>query len=144
MQFAAILEILAVLLPAFIGFSNTKLFKGKTKWIVIIAAYFILKKWAAVAAADKARGDIQNAGGGLNSNSLATLYKQALNPSGYDTLIELDGTNEEVIFLAAAQTRNFREVFEAYKKQYKRDLTDDLQKELSTEDYQKFLKILNQ
>lgn len=140
MQFATIIEIASLLVPLLIG-TNT-LFKGKMKWVVMIVAYFILKKWAQSAAADKARSDIQD-GGYLNANALATLYKQALNPSGYGPLIELDGTNEELIYQVAAKTGNFRDVWEAYKKQYNRDLTDDLQKELSSDEYAKFLQILN-
>lgn len=141
MQFATIIEIASWVIPLFIGTSNT-LFKGKTKWIVVIVAYFILKRWAVAAAADKARSDLQT-GGGLNPNALATLYKQALNPSGYGPLIELDGTNEELIYQIAAQTSDYRAVWEAYKRQYSRDLTDDLQKELSSDEYAKFLQILN-
>lgn len=141
MQFATIIEIASLLVPLLISTSKS-LFKGKTKWVMVIVAYFILKKWAVSAAADKARSDLQTPGS-TNPNALATLYKQAMNPSGYGFLIEMDGTSEDLIFQLAAATSDYRAVWEAYKKQYNRDMTDDLQKELSSEDYAKFVQILN-
>ncbi|MEO6285832.1 MAG: hypothetical protein ABIN80_28660 [Dyadobacter sp.] len=143
-MFASIINILALVIPLFIGTSE-KLFKGNTKrWILAIVVYFILKKWAAVAAADKAISDLQQQGGGLNANAIATLYKQAMNPTGYLQTIELDGTNEDLIFKTAALPQNYRDVFAAYQTAFKRNLTTDLQQELSTEDYAKFINLLAQ
>jgi len=143
MQFATIIEIASWVIPLLIGTSNT-LFKGKTKWIVVIVAYFILKKWAQKAAEDKAQRDLQSGNGTQTPAALATLYKQALNPSGYGFLIEMDGTSEELVYSTAAyRPQNFSQVWENYKLQYSRNLTDDLQKELSAEEYAKFLQILN-
>lgn len=143
MQFATIIEIASWIIPLLIGTSTT-LFKGKTKWIVVIVAYFILKKWAVKAAEDKAQRDLQSSTGSQTAAGLATLYKQALNPSGYTFLIEMDGTSEELIYKTAGyRPQNFSQVWEKYKLQYSRNLTDDLQKELSTDEYAKFLQILN-
>jgi hypothetical protein len=86
MQFATIIEIASLLVPLLIGTSNT-LFKGKLKWVVMIVAYFILKKWAVKAAEDKAQRDLQSNNGTYTPAALATLYKQALNPSGYAFMI---------------------------------------------------------
>jgi len=143
MQFATIIEIASWIIPLLIGTSNT-LFKGKTKWIVVIVAYFILKKWAQKAAEDKAQRDLQSGAGTQTAAGLATLYKQALNPSGYAFLIEMDGTSEELVYTTAKyRPQSFSAVWENYKLQYSRNLTDDLQKELSSEEYAKFLQLLN-
>ncbi|KAA0992773.1 hypothetical protein [Dyadobacter aurulentus] len=141
MQYVKIIEILALVIPLLIGASSS-LVKGNRKWIIAIVAYFILKKWAIKAATDKAKSELQSAGGN-NPNALATLYKQALNSSGYDWMFELDGTEEDLIYQLAAETTNYKAVFDSYKSQYNRDLTADLQKELSATEYQRFLTILN-
>ncbi len=143
MQFATILEILSLLVPLLIGTSRS-LFKGREKWVFVIVAYFILKKWAVKAAEDKAQRDLQSDSGTQTAAGLATLYKQALNPSGYGFLIEMDGTSEELVYTTAAyRPQNYSQVWEKYKLQYSRNLTDDLQKELSSDEYAKFLQILN-
>jgi hypothetical protein len=143
MQFATIIEIASLLVPLLIGTSNT-LFKGKLKWVVMIVAYFILKKWAVKAAEDKAQRDLQSNNGTYTPAALATLYKQALNPSGYAFMIEMDGTSEELVYETAKyRPQKFSDVWEKYKLQYGRNLTDDLQKELSGEEYSKFLQIVN-
>ena len=143
MQFATIIEIASWVIPLLIGTSNT-LFKGKTKWIVVIVAYFILKKWAVKAAEEIAQSDLQSGNGTLTAAALATKYKQALNPSGYGFLIEMDGTSEELVYSTAGyRPQKFEDVWAKYKLQYGRNLTDDLQKELSAEEYAKFLQLLN-
>tara|TARA_R110002124_G_scaffold285303_1_gene463665 strand:- start:193 stop:627 length:435 start_codon:yes stop_codon:yes gene_type:complete len=143
MQFAAILEILSLLAPAFLAFGS-KLIKGNEKYLIAIALFFVLKKFANVAAQQKSFSDLQAGETGyLNPNALATLFKQAMNPSGYAFLMDADGTNEELIFELAAKTNDYRSVFDAYTKQYSRNLTTDLVAELSTDDYNKFLLTLN-
>jgi len=141
MQFTAILEILALVVPLFIGVSKN-LVKGNKKWVIAIAVYFILKKWAIEAGRQNSLSEIQE-NGYLNPNALATLYDKALNPSGFPYFMTMDGTDEALIFDLAAKSGNFKAVADAYRIQYKRELTEDLKSELSNEDYQKFLTILN-
>jgi hypothetical protein len=56
----------------------------------------------------------------------------------------MDGTSEELVYETAKyRPQKFSDVWEKYKLQYGRNLTDDLQKELSGEEYSKFLQIVN-
>ncbi|TDE15293.1 hypothetical protein [Dyadobacter psychrotolerans] len=145
MNYALIINLLSVILPAFVALSGS-LVKGKRKYLIAIAAYFILRKWAEAAAESKANSGIGgNTGGYLNANALATSFKNAINPSGWEWAIDSDGTNEELIFGLAAQSRGqmYKAVYNQYNTLYKRDLTKDLQAELSDSDYNKFLQILN-
>lgn len=142
MQYAAIIEVLTVLAPALLALGS-KFIKGNKRFIFAIAAYFILRKMALQAAQQKALSNIQSEGGYQNANALATSYKQAMNPSGYSWMFGFDGTDEDLIYQLAAKTGNYKNVYDAYKKQYNRDLTTDLQSELSTGGYQLFMNILN-
>ena len=73
----------------------------------------------------------------------ALLLRSAMNPSGASWLIWMDGTKEEAIFNIAAQITNFRKVQQDYQNLYNRSLIKDLQKELDTDDYNKFMNIIN-
>jgi hypothetical protein len=144
MQYAAFLQLLAVALPAFLAFS-TKLISGKKRFIIAIAAYFILRKWAVAAAIDKANGSVGNGSNGtLTPEALATSYKFAMNPSGFDFLMSSDGTDEdELMELAAKSKGRYTSVYNAYYTLYKSDLTKTIMGELSPTDYKRFLAILN-
>lgn len=141
MNYTQILNIISLAIPALIAGTKT-LIRGNEKYLVAIAVYFILKRFAEVAAVNEAREKIQESGY-LNANALAQLYRQAVNPSGYSVLMSVDGTNEELIFDLAGRTSNFQSVATAYKALYSSDLTEDLRKELSTADFERFLRILN-
>jgi hypothetical protein len=73
----------------------------------------------------------------------ALLLRSAMNPSGASWLIWMDGTKEEAIFNIAAQITNFRKVQQDYQNLYNRSLLKDLQKELKTDEYNKFMNIIN-
>ena len=73
----------------------------------------------------------------------ALLLRSALNPSGASWLIWMDGTKEEAIYNVAAQITNFRKVQQDYQNLYNSSLITDLQKELDTDDYTKFMNIIN-
>ncbi len=73
----------------------------------------------------------------------ALLLRSAMNPSGASWLIWMDGTKEETIFNIAAQINNFKKVQQDYQNLYNRSLIKDLQKELDTDDYTKFMNIIN-
>lgn len=73
----------------------------------------------------------------------ALLLRSAMNPSGASWLIWMDGTKEEAIFNIAAQITNFKKVQQDYQNLYNRSLIKDLQKELDTDDYTKFMNIIN-
>lgn len=73
----------------------------------------------------------------------ALLLRSAMNPSGASWLIWMDGTKEEAIFNVAAQITNFKKVQQDYQNLYNRSLIKDLQKELDTNEYTKFMNIIN-
>lgn len=74
--------------------------------------------------------------------------RQAMNPSGNEWLRKMDGTNKEAIFSIAKEITDIKTVADSYESQYseakklsKANLYDDLQGELSAQDYQKFLSL---
>lgn len=73
----------------------------------------------------------------------ALLLRSAINPSGASWLIWMDGTKEEEIYNIAAQITNFKKVQQDYENLYNRSLVTDLQKELDTDEYTKFMNIIN-
>ena len=73
----------------------------------------------------------------------ATIIRSAINPSGISWMKSFDTTNASSVLATAAQITNFAEVQKAYKKLYADDLLVDLQSELSTDDYKKFMSIVN-
>ncbi|MBU6158720.1 MAG: hypothetical protein KGP35_06775 [Bacteroidetes bacterium] len=73
----------------------------------------------------------------------AMTFRTAMNPSGISWLMSTDGTNEDLIFDTAKQVTNLDEVSSSYKDLYQSNLLDDLQRELSSEDYSKFLTLVS-
>jgi hypothetical protein len=72
----------------------------------------------------------------------AMLLRSAINPTGVSWLKQTDGTLEQDIFSIAKEITKLDEVVSAYKDLYQDNLLDDLQRELSLEDYQKVLKLI--
>lgn len=73
----------------------------------------------------------------------AMALRSAMNPSGMSWLKSVDGTNTTAIFDAAKQIKKLDDVSAAYKNLYSDDLLMDLQNDLSTSDYQKFLTMVS-
>ena len=73
----------------------------------------------------------------------ALLLRSAMNPWGVSWLRWMDGTEEENIYNVAAQITNFKKVAKEYQSLFNRPLVQDLQKELKTEEYEKFMAIVN-
>jgi len=69
----------------------------------------------------------------------AMTLRSAMNPSGISWMMSMDTTNTAVIFDTASQIKKLDDVSTAYRNLYNSDLLADLQSELSTTDYQKFL-----
>jgi Annexin len=63
----------------------------------------------------------------------------AMNPSGNEWMRKFDGTTTDTIFSIAKEITDIESVRQAYKKLYNTSLYEDLQSELSANDYQKFL-----
>lgn len=73
----------------------------------------------------------------------ASVLRNAMNPSGYSWMMSFDKTNEEKIYETAKEITKLDDVMAAYKKLYDSDLLEDLQSELDTEEYQKFLTLIS-
>lgn len=73
----------------------------------------------------------------------ALLLRDALNPSGISWLMPLDQTNVAKVLEVAAQITNLDSVAAAYRDLFQDSLYQDLQNELSTLNYQKFLTIVS-
>lgn len=65
--------------------------------------------------------------------------RSAMNPSGTSWLMWTDGTNEEAIDELALQIVDLNAVSSAYRRLYNAELTEDLQKELSTDHFNEFM-----
>lgn len=73
----------------------------------------------------------------------AMALRSAMNPSGISWMMSMDTTNTSAIIDTARTITNLDSVSKAYKNLYQNNLLDDLQSELSTSDYQKFLTIVS-
>lgn len=69
----------------------------------------------------------------------AQSLRQAMNPSGNEWMRKMDGTNKAAIFSIAKEIEDIEAVRLSYKSLYSTSLYEDLQGELSAQDYQKFL-----
>jgi hypothetical protein len=69
--------------------------------------------------------------------------RSAMNPSGASWMMSFDTTNTKAVFDTAPQIKKLDEVSTAYRKLYDNDLLKDLQNELNTTDYQKFLTMVS-
>lgn len=72
----------------------------------------------------------------------AMIIRSAMNPSGMEWLKSTDGTNTEAILNTAKEITDLNLVMNAYKNLFNSSMLEDLQKELSPEDYTKFLNTL--
>ncbi|MFN8208088.1 MAG: hypothetical protein U0T82_11860 [Bacteroidales bacterium] len=73
----------------------------------------------------------------------AMALRSAMNPSGVPWMKTFDTTNSKAVLETAGQIKNLDAVSTAYRKLYADDLLKDLQNELNTEDYQKFLTLVS-
>lgn len=73
----------------------------------------------------------------------AILLRSAMNPSGMSWMMWMDGTKEKAVYEIAAQITNFRKVQQEYQNLFNSSLVRDLENELSTDEYTKFMNIVN-
>lgn len=73
----------------------------------------------------------------------AMALRSAMNPSGASWMMSFDTTNAKAVLDTAQAIRNLDNVSAAYRKLYNDDLLKNLQNELSTTDYQKFLTMVS-
>lgn len=82
----------------------------------------------------------QTTGQKVDVNVIAEGFKNAMNPSGFETLEDLDGTDEEAIFrLAEEANGNFDKVSKAFRQLTKgQELLARLRNELDPQEYDIF------
>ena len=80
--------------------------------------------------------------GATPEGSQAVGLKAAMNPSGFSWFKSVDTTNVSAVMEIAARVKNYSMVQDIYKKIYDSSLEQDLQSELSAEDYAKFKNIV--
>lgn len=148
---ALVLQFLPVVAGIFLSIGQTFI-KGNKKYVIAILAYFLLK-WIADKAALEAAKDAQQVKidpitgdpvvvSYTNPTTLAKEYHSAFDP--YNTgFLPYNGTDTDALFALAARTFNWGDVRSAYNTLYKRDLTEDLQDELSSDELVLFNQILN-
>lgn len=73
----------------------------------------------------------------------AMALRSAMNPSGISWMMSMDTTNTATVLDTARTITNLDNVSKAYKNLYNANLLDNLQSELSTSEYQKFLTIVS-
>ena len=110
--------------------------------LILIALIFLFRR-AIGSMIEKIRENIFNKKEHKDVNLLAQQYREALNPSGADWMIDFDGSDEPAIERLAYQTKGFlKEVSEAYRLKYNEGLVDRLRKELSAEELQNWRNIV--
>ena len=72
----------------------------------------------------------------------AMLLRNAMNPSGISWMMSMDTSNTSAIMSLAKKITKLDKVITAYKDLYNDNLISDLQSELTTEEYQKFLTLM--
>lgn len=104
-----------------------------------LLAFKLIGKGAKDRAKEEAIKDIVTKPEGQNAISLL----QAMNPSGELWLMWGDGTDEEAIFSTAPKVYNLNQTGALYKSLTGgRNLVEDLQSELDSSDFQKFMSLI--
>ena len=101
-----------------------------------VLAYFLYTRAAKTSAEQNLTSD--------PSTQFASQLSVAFNPSGYEWLRGVDGTDNAAVFATAAQITDFAKVQSAYQALYGRSLLDDIQKELSSSEYAQFLAVIKE
>ncbi len=102
--------------------------------VLVLLLSMAIRKWQQQQAYDQIGNDADA--------QLAYKIRQACNPAGSflgANLIDIDGTDEEALFAAAAQVQNLNKVRTAYRKLYNEELLDRLAAELEQQDVTRWL-----
>jgi hypothetical protein len=89
------------------------------------------------------KSDAQNKADDSPEVRQAMALRSAMNPSGISWMMSMDTTDTGTVLNTAKTITNLDSVQKAYKNLYQDNLLDNLQNELSTSEYQKFLTIIS-
>lgn len=127
--------------PPFFVISDSK--KDTLIDYAVKGGLLVLLLWGGKKVFDKMRHDAEeNKAGDDPVTQQAMAIRSAMNPSGFEWLHNVDGTNEESIFNTAKGIKNLEDVIKAYRRLYAGDsLMDDLKREMKPEAYARLLNI---
>lgn len=125
-------------IPAIITDNRTKIVNG----LLVVGGAYVVYRIGKKIIAEAKKGSTQKKADDSPSVRQAMALRNGINPSGMKWLMSSDGTNESLILDTAQGITNLDEVQVAYKNLYQSNLLDDLQKELSGEDYSKFMTLV--
>ncbi len=108
-------------------------------WLLAgFGVYLLVKGWGT----SKQQTYLNTAGTDLATQQAQAL-RDAFNRSGIELMMQVDGTDVDLVMSTAAQIKDYAAVSDSYRVLYKgSELTTDLQKELSRTDLQKFWDIV--
>jgi hypothetical protein len=89
------------------------------------------------------KSDAQNKADDSPEVRQAMALRSAMNPSGISWMMSMDTTDTGTVLNTAKTITNLDSVQKAYKNLYQDNLLDNIQDELSTSEYQKFLTIIS-
>lgn len=111
--------------------------------LLIVGGTYLAYRWGKSIIGNINKNAAQSQADDKPSVRQAMNFRSGLNPSGVTWLMSTDGTNEELIFDTARAVTDLDEVSKNYKDLYQDNLLDDLQRELSSDDYSKLLTIVS-
>ena len=106
-----------------------------------VGGYLLYRIGKHVVAHIKKKNTTARAGESLEVQQ-ATILKAAMNPSGISWMKSFDGTNSSAILRIAPQVVDLQALIKAYRGLYQEDLLSELQSELTSSDYAKFMAIV--
>ena len=110
------------------------------KAVIIGGTIHVAKKWI-----DNANENIVDQKASTDPNVNAAIqFRHGINPSGFEWLMIVDGTNFEAVLNAADMVQDFVEVQKAYKLKYRTSLIDDLSSDLNANQYAKAIALSRQ
>ena len=113
------------------------------KGILLAGGIYITYRVGKKIIAELNKDAAQNAADDSPEVRQAIALRSAVNPSGVSFLKSLDTTNVSLVFDTAKTITNLDSVIKAYKNLYTDNLLDDLQGDLSGEEFQKFLNLVS-
>jgi hypothetical protein len=111
--------------------------------VLVIGGIYLTYRLGKNIIASLNKSDAQNKADDSPDVRQAMALRSAMNPSGVSWMMSFDTTNTATVMDSAKIITNLDNVQTAYKNLYQDNLLDDLQSELTANDYQKFLTIIS-
>lgn len=111
--------------------------------LLIVGGAYLAYRFGKKLIADINKNAVQSQTDDKPSVRQAMTLRNAMNSSGVSWMMSADGTDEALILDTAKSITNLDEVSKNYRDLYQSNLLDDLQRELSAEDYSKFLTLVS-